>query len=58
VTHAPIFITLSPAAIQIDDGTRIYDLGAAERMKDIAAFVADPGAIRIRLEAGVDTERQ
>lgn len=54
----PIFITLSPAAIQIDDGTRIYDLGAAERMKDIAAFVADPGAIRIRLEAGVDTERQ
>ena len=45
-------------AMQSDDGTRIYDLGEAETMEGVEAFVSDPDVIRMRKEAGVDTDSQ
>jgi hypothetical protein len=45
-------------AMQNDDGTRIYDLGEAESMEGIEAFLSDPDVIRMRVEAGVDTDSQ
>jgi hypothetical protein len=46
------------AAMQSDDGTKIYDLGEAKTMEGIEAFVSDPDVIRMRKEAGVDTDSQ
>ena len=48
----------SLVAIQNDDGTRIYDLGEAETMEGVEAFISDPEVIRMRQEAGVDTDSQ
>ena len=45
-------------AMQNEDGTRIYDLGEAETMEGIEAFISDPEVIRMRKEAGVDTDSQ
>ena len=45
-------------ALQNEDGTRIYDLGEAETMEGIEAFISDPEVIRMRKEAGVDTDSQ
>ena len=45
-------------AMQSDDGTRIYDLGEAETMEGVEAFVSDPDVIRMRKEAGVYTDSQ
>ena len=45
-------------AMQNEDGTRIYDLGEAETMEGIEAFISDPEVIRMRQEAGVDTDSQ
>ena len=44
--------------MQNDDGTRIYDLGEAETMEGVEAFISDPEVIRMRKEAGVDTDSQ
>ncbi len=44
--------------MQNEDGTRIYDLGEAETMEGIEAFISDPEVIRMRKEAGVDTDSQ
>ncbi len=44
--------------MQNEDGTRIYDLGEAESMEGVEAFISDPGVIRMRKEAGVDTDSQ
>ena len=44
--------------MQDEDGTRIYDLGEAETMEGIEAFISDPEVIRMRQEAGVDTDSQ
>ena len=41
-----------------EDGTRIYDLGEAETMEGIEAFISDPEVTRMRKEAGVDTDSQ
>jgi len=35
-------------AMQSDDGTKIYDLGEAETMEGVEAFVSDPDVIRMR----------
>ena len=45
-------------AMQSDDGTKIYDLGEAETMEGVEAFVSYPDVIRMRKEAGVDTDSQ
>jgi hypothetical protein len=45
-------------AMESEDGTRIYDLGEAETMEGVEAFISDPDVIRMRKEAGVDTESQ
>ena len=45
-------------AMQNEDGTRIYDMGEAETMEGIEAFISDPEVIRMRQEAGVDTDSQ
>ncbi|HIM19149.1 MAG TPA: hypothetical protein EYM28_00965 [Rhodospirillales bacterium] len=45
-------------AMQNEDGTRIYDMGEAETMEGIEAFISDPEVIRMRKEAGVDTDSQ
>ena len=45
-------------AMESDDGTRIYDLGEAQTMKGVEAFISDPDIIRMRSEAGVDTDSQ
>ena len=45
-------------AMQSEDATRIYDLGEAETMEGIEAFISDPEVIRMRKEAGVDTDSQ
>jgi len=45
-------------AMENEDGTRIYDLGEAETMEGIEAFISDPEVIRMRKEAGVDTDSQ
>ena len=45
-------------AMENDDGTRIYDLGEAESMEGIEAFMSDPDVIRMRTEAGVDIDSQ
>ena len=45
-------------AMESDDGTRIYDLGEAQTMEGVEAFVSDPDVIRMRSEAGVDTDSQ
>ena len=36
-----------------DDGMRIYDLGEAETMEGIEAFVTDLDVIQMRKQAGV-----
>ena len=45
-------------ATQTEDGTRIYDLAEAESMEGVGAFMSDPEVIRMRQEAGVDTDSQ
>ena len=45
-------------ATETEDGTRIYDLGEAETMEGIEAFISDPEVTRMRKEAGVDTDSQ
>ncbi len=45
-------------AMQNEDETRIYDLGEAKSMEGIEGFVSDPEVIKMRKEAGVDTESQ
>jgi hypothetical protein len=45
-------------AMESDDGTRIYDLGEAKTMEGVEAFISDPDVIRMRVEAGVDTDSQ
>ena len=44
--------------MQNEDGTRIYDLGEAETMEGIEAFISDTEVIRMRQEVGVDTDSQ
>ena len=45
-------------ATQTEDGTRIYDIAEAETMEGVMAFMSDPEVIRMRQEAGVDTDSQ
>ena len=45
-------------AKQNDNGKRIYDLGEAETMEGVEAFMSDTEVIRMRQEAGVDTDSQ
>ena len=45
-------------ATQTEDGTRIYDIAEAETMEGVEAFLSDPEVIRMRQEAGVDTDSQ
>ena len=45
-------------AMQSDDGTKIYDLSEAETMEGIEAFVSDPDVLRMRKQAGIDTDSQ
>ena len=45
-------------ATETEDGTRIYDIAEAETMEGITAFMSDPEVIRMRQEAGVDTDSQ
>ena len=45
-------------AMESDDGTRIYDLGEAKTMEGVEVFISDPDVIRMRVEAGVDTDSQ
>tara|TARA_B100000780_G_scaffold251548_1_gene198250 strand:+ start:201 stop:452 length:252 start_codon:yes stop_codon:yes gene_type:complete len=40
-------------AMENDDGMRIYDLGEAETMEGIEAFVTDLDVIQMRKQAGV-----
>ena len=44
--------------MQNEDGTRIYDIAEAETMEGVEAFLSDPEVIRMRQEAGVDTDSQ
>ena len=43
---------------ETEDGTRIYDIAEAETMEGVEAFLSDPEVIRMRQEAGVDTDSQ
>ena len=45
-------------ATETEDGTRIYDIAEAESMEGVGAFMSDPEVIRMRQEAGVDTDSQ
>ena len=45
-------------AAETEDGTRIYDIAEAETMEGVEAFMSDPEVIRMRQEAGVDTDSQ
>ena len=45
-------------ATQTEDGTRIYDIAEAETMAGVETFMSDPEVIRMRQEAGVDTDSQ
>ena len=45
-------------ATETEDGTRIYDIAEAETMEGVEAFMSDPEVIRMRQEAGVDTDSQ
>ena len=45
-------------ATETEDGTRIYDIAEAETMEGVEAFLSDPEVIRMRKEAGVDTDSQ
>ena len=45
-------------ATETEDGTRIYDIAEAETMEGVEAFLSDPEVIRMRQEAGVDTDSQ
>ena len=45
-------------ATETEDGTSIYDLAEAETMEGAMAFLSDPEVIRMRQEAGVDTDSQ
>ena len=45
-------------ATQTEDGTRIYDIAEAETMAGVEAFMSDPEVIRMRQDAGVDTDSQ
>ena len=45
-------------ATETEDGTRIYDIAEAETMEGAMAFLSDPEVIRMRQEAGVDTDSQ
>jgi len=39
-----------------EDQTRVYDLGEAETMAGVEAFVSDPEVMKMRREAGVILE--
>ena len=45
-------------ATEAEDGTRIYDIAEAETMEGVGAFMSDPEVIRMRQDAGVDTDSQ
>ena len=45
-------------ATETEDGTRIYDIAEAETMEGVEAFMSDPEVIRMRQDAGVDTDSQ
>ena len=45
-------------ATEAEDGTRIYDIAEAETMEGVGAFISDPEVIRMRQDAGVDTDSQ
>ncbi|MBT4568821.1 MAG: hypothetical protein HOC45_13030 [Marinovum sp.] len=43
-------------AMSNEDQTRVYDLGEAETMAGVEAFVSDPEVMKMRREAGVILE--
>ena len=45
-------------ATEAEDGTRIYDIAEAETMEGVGAFISAPEVIRMRQDAGVDTDSQ
>jgi len=45
-------------ATESADGQSIYDVGEAETMEGVQAFVSDPEVIKMRVDAGVDVESQ
>ena len=45
-------------ATESADGQSIYDVGEAQTMEGVEAFVSDPDVIRMRKEAGVDVDSQ
>ena len=45
-------------ATESADGQSIYDVGEAETMDGVEAFVSDPEVIKMRVDAGVDVESQ
>ena len=45
-------------ATETEDGTRSYAIAEAESMEGVGAFMSDPEVIRMRQEAGVDTDSQ
>ena len=45
-------------ATESADGQSIYDVGEAETMEGVQAFVSDPKVMKMRADAGVDVESQ
>ena len=45
-------------ATESADGKSIYDVGEAETMEGVEAFISDPEVIKMRVNAGVDVESQ
>ena len=45
-------------ATETEYRTRIYDIAEAETMEGVEAFMSDPEVIRMKQEAGVDTDSQ
>ena len=53
-----LIVATETEATETEDGSRIYDIAEAETMEGVEAFMSDPEVIRMRQEAGVDTESQ
>ncbi len=45
-------------ATESADGQSIYDVGEAENMEGVHAFVSDPAVMKMRVDAGVDVDSQ
>ena len=45
-------------ATESADGQSIYDIGEAQTIEGVEAFVSDPEVIKMRVDAGVDVESQ